>query len=95
MNYKRASDEELREAGYDPAWIAERDPEEGPFHVYRDNNGACPCCGGTSAAWTVLNVSTATGIGQDWHGDEGETEAEEHASALNGAWSAGFAAASR
>lgn len=89
MQYQRASDEELREAGYDPQWIAERDPEEGPYHAYHVFDLTCGCCGGSTAGWTVLNVSTATGIGRDWLGDEGECEAEDHASDLNAAWRAG------
>ena len=93
MDYRRASDEELKEEGYDPSWIMERDPEEGPYHVVRVFDETCPCCGWATSAHTVLNVATATGIGQNWFGDNGECDAEEHASALNAAWRAGRASA--
>lgn len=89
MQYQRASDAELLEAGWDPKWIAARDPEEGPYFAVHVFGLSCSCCGGSTDGWTVLNVETATGIGRDWLGDEAECEAEEHASALNGAWRAG------
>lgn len=83
--------DEFRKAGFDPDWIMERDPEEGPYHVVRVFNATCPCCGGKTSAHTVLNVATGIGVGQDWHGDNGECDAEEHASALNAAWRQGRA----
>lgn len=93
MDYQRASDEALREAGWDPHFIAKRDPDEGPYFAARIFDVDCPCCSGKTSAWTVLNVQTATGIGRDWFGDNGECDAEEHASMLNGAWREGVGAA--
>lgn len=95
MKYERASDEELRENGYDPKCIDSSDdiddPErEGPYAVYRDAEALCPCCSGQTEGWTVVNLMTATGVGQDWFGDNGMCEAEEHADALNHAWLAGY-----
>lgn len=44
MDYRRASDDELRAAGWDPRWIMLRDPTEGPYHVARAD-GPCAYCG--------------------------------------------------
>lgn len=93
VDYRRASDDELREAGFDPTWIAEGSPEDGPYYAVRTFGNVCPCCSGETSAWTVLNVATAMGIGQDWFGDNAECDAEEHASALNHAWREGFGSA--
>ena len=86
MLFLRATDDELREAGFDPQWIAPHEGEEGPFAPVRIFGLTCGCCGGSTSGWTVVNLETATGISTDWTHDEAETEADEHASMLNGAW---------
>lgn len=89
-----ASDEELREAGYDPDWIfSPGDDEEGPFRVYRDNGGVCGHCGGTTPSFMVLNLETAMGGSTEWHGENGEIEAQETAGILNQAWLSGYQSA--
>lgn len=84
--FTRASDDELREAGFDPAWITPHEGEDGPYATYHFFNGICPCCSGKSAGWTVVNIETAAGHSAEWHDAEAETEAHETASMLNSAW---------
>ena len=93
--YRRATDAELKENGFDPKWIVEGDcdPTIGPYVVYRETDAMCRCCYGKTRGWTVLNLATAMCIGQSWFGDNGECDAGEHAEALNAAWAQGFAAA--
>lgn len=83
----------LKEAGWDAEWFSD-DAGDGPYvaaHVFGE---ACPCCGGDTDGWTFVNVETATGHSQTWHGDNAQCEAEEHARALNAAWKAGAASRS-
>ncbi len=85
--YQRASDEELREAGFDPQWIAEDDPEqEGPYSVYHSFEEACPCCGSRADGWLILDRSRALAIGTTHYGDNGQCDAEEEARTLNQTW---------
>lgn len=93
--FKRASDEVLRAAGFDPRWILaddiDTDASRGPYRVYRENHAVCPCCGSSdTTAFTVINLATAMGGSQDWYGDNGEVEADETANALNVAWIEGY-----
>jgi hypothetical protein len=85
--FSRASDEELRAAGFDPTWIAEHDGE-GPYAPIRIET-TCGCCGSAAFGWTVVNLEDAIGHSQEWTHDEGETDAHETASLLNGAWRRG------
>lgn len=80
MMFERASDEELRENGWDPTRI-EHDSEGGvgPYAVTRSVFG-----------WAVVNLETATGAGVEWTHEDGEVDATEHANALNAAWVAGY-----
>lgn len=92
MDFNRASDDELTEAGFDPKWVAELgDDIDGPYVPYRFFNGNCPCCGAKEGGWTVLNIQTATSHSQEFYGDNAECEADEIASMLNRAWKDGRA----
>jgi hypothetical protein len=88
--YQRISDADFRESGWDPAQFVEDEDQEGPFAVARLNNATCGCCGGGTTGYTVVNLSTAVGFSQDWTGDNGEVDAQEHAQFLNGAWLQGY-----
>ena len=94
MKLALASDEELRENGYDPAWIAEDEDREGPYAAIRIDT-ICGCCGGKTLGWTVINLMTATGIGCEWTHDDAQIDAEEDANARNAAWLEGFRCASQ
>lgn len=92
MSYQRASDEDLRKAGYDPEWIiahAQGDPD-GPYFAVCISKPICPACGQGGAEWTVLNVQTAIGGSHSWYGANAQYDAEEHAADLNAAWYEGF-----
>lgn len=84
------TDDELREAGYDPARIDPMEDKRGPFRVYRLDDAPCGQCGSTVTGATVLNLATATGISTSWSHAEAFTEAEETAEHLNAVWIEGF-----
>lgn len=94
MMYQRASNEELRENGFDPEWIAENPDREGPYAAIGIKT-TCPCCYGDARGWTVVNLATATGISQDWTHDEAQIEALEKENELNGTWTEGYQAGQR
>ena len=91
MKFTRASDDVLQENGWDPSDIQIDPEEEGPYAVAREKDAVCGQCGGTTTAWTVVNLMTASGIGQSWTHDGGDVLAEETAGALNAAWLQGYA----
>ena len=93
MKFKPASDDELRENGWDPKWIVPDPDREGPYAVTREKDAVCGQCGNTTLGWSVINLATATGCGVTWTHDDGEVDAQEHASMLNYAWLEGHAAA--
>jgi len=96
VKFQRASDDELRECGWDPAQIdAHDDGEEGPFVVARISNAVCGQCGHATVAWTVVNLATATGISEEWTHGDAECDADEKASELNAAWLAGYESAAQ
>ena len=92
--FRAASDEELRESGWDPASILEDPDREGPYAAARIAT-TCGHCGAATVGYTVVNLATATGIGREWADPEAETEAWDEAAARNGAWLEGFTAANR
>ena len=87
--FKRVTDDELREAGFDPTWLASYEGEDGPYTPIRVFGLSCGCCGGETGGWTVVDLETAVGISTDWTHAEAEAEAHEHASMLNAAWAQG------
>lgn len=89
MIFQRASDEELKDAGFDPSWISLLNDLEVPYAAYHFFNGVCPHCGSQESGWGVVNIQTATGHSQEWYGDNAECDAEETAAMLNGAWKEG------
>ena len=89
MMYERVSDEELRENGWDPAWIQTEEDDVGPYAVTRENTN-CGHCGNNVFGWTVIDLETATGVSVSWTHEDGEIDAREHAAALNAAWVAGY-----
>lgn len=92
--WTRLSDDELRENGWDPKWVEIDTEAQGPYATVRIPDSPCPCCGAPHLAWSVLDLSTGTGISERWGAEDGGCEAQEKASELNYAWSLGFKAAS-
>ncbi len=86
-SWARATDEEMKEAGYDPKWISERDADEdGPYMVCRVSGEQCPCCHGQTDGFAVLNTQSPPSAVTTFYGEEGEVNAEEHARLLNAVW---------
>ncbi len=86
-SWARATDEEMKEAGYDPKWISERDADEdGPYMVCRVFGEQCPCCHGQTDGFAVLNTQSPPSARTTFYGEEGEVNAEEHARLLNAVW---------
>lgn len=90
MMYRRSPDDVLLAAGWDPDWI-DPEPGDGPYFAIKTFDEQCPCCDGPTAAWTVVNVEKARGIGQCWFGGDAHRQAVERAADLNNAWNAGAA----
>ncbi len=84
--FTRVSDDELRDAGWNPTGISEPDSDDGPYAAILTHDSACHRCGSKASAWSVISLETATGIGTEWQGDNAECEAEETAASLNAAW---------
>lgn len=97
MRFKQVSDDELRDAGFDPACLDPQDDDpEGPYAPIRVPSGAsCHHCGGPTLGYTVVDLSTATGIEAEWTHDDGMVDAQEKADELNRAWSRGYETAVR
>jgi hypothetical protein len=92
LKFTRATDKRFLEAGWDQAWIVDDPDQQGPYAVAREPGAHCAHCGGAVLGWTVIDLSTATGMGVSWTHDAGEVDATEHACLLNAAWSEGYAA---
>lgn len=92
MLFERASDEEFKAAGIARGWISQDEVEDegGPYAPYHFFHGTCPCCEGTTAGWTVVDLQTATSHSAEWFHAEAEVEANEVAGMLNRAWLAGY-----
>lgn len=87
--FVRKTDEELREAGWDPDWIdAEFEAEGCPYVPCRDPDAGEECfrCSARAGGWTVLDLSDAASIGTTWNGENGQEEAADTAKMLNLAW---------
>jgi hypothetical protein len=90
--FHKVSDEELREAGFDPEWISPDPDQEGPYAVFRDPHATCGQCGSLTSGWSVVDLQTATACSTTWSHDNGEVDAAEHAGMLNAAWLKGYTA---
>lgn len=91
----RKTDEELRQAGWDPEWIdGEYEAEGAPYVPCRDPDAGEKClhCTVRAGGWTVLDLSDAASIGTTWTHADALVEACEMTAMLNRAWLRGRAA---